>query len=121
MKFPLTDEGDDGGSKFWGKETRGLVLGVLSLRWRMVEGWNLEESGVQGQGPGCRHSIGNRGGEVIETTGLVVTGGAHGWGRDQALGLSTLEVGKMSRSQHRRQRRVARRGKGTRKGALPRG
>lgn len=85
-----------------------------------MEGWNLEESGVQGQGPGWRHSLGDCGGEIdsIETIGLVVTGDECGWGRDQALGLSSLEVGKMSRSQHRRQRRDGQvRGKGDPEGS----
>lgn len=65
MKSPLTNEVDDGGSRFFGGKARSLLLGVLSLRRRMVEGWNLEESGVQGQGPGWRHSFGNCSGEIV--------------------------------------------------------
>lgn len=53
----------------------------------------------------------------IETTGLAVTGDERGWGRDQALGLSSWEVGKMSGSQHRRQRRDGQAGEGDPEGS----
>lgn len=55
--------------------------------------------------------------DSIETTGLAVTGDERGCRRDQALGLSSLEVGKMSRSQHRGQRRGGQVGEGDPEGS----
>lgn len=55
--------------------------------------------------------------DSIETTGLAVTGDERGCRRDQALGLTSLEVGKMSRSQHRGQRRGGQVGEGDPEGS----